>query len=86
MVVQTKVHNNKTCQKLEEKETRKKTLEGRLERTKCDNQEMFEFLQLLKRPTNSTANEFNPMDKEDWSEVVKKSKKRSASSFFSRRN
>ena len=86
MAVQTKVYNDKICKKIDNKETRKKILEGRLERNDCDNQEVFDFLQLLKRPKNSTTNDFNPMDKADWSEVVKKSKKRSVSSFFSKRN
>ena len=74
MVVQTKVYNDKICKKIDNKETRKKILEGRLERNDCDNQEVFDFLQLLKRPKNSTTNDFNPMDKAYWSEVVKKSK------------
>ena len=38
MAVQTKVHDDKMHEKLDEKEARKKTLEGRLERIDCDNQ------------------------------------------------
>ena len=49
MEVQSKVHNDKIYKQLDDKGTRKKTLEGRLERTNCENQEVFEFLKLLKR-------------------------------------
>ena len=37
MAVQSKVHNDKIYAKLDDKATRKKILEGRLERTNCDN-------------------------------------------------
>ena len=46
------MHDDKTHEELDEKETRKKRLEGRLEREDCDNQEMFELLQLLKSLKN----------------------------------
>ena len=82
MAVQTKVHNDKMHKKLDDKERRKKTLEGRLERTDCDNQEVIDFLQLLKRPKNSNENDFNPMDKSHWREVIKKSKKRACLRSF----
>ena len=48
MQVQTKVYDNKTCKKNKLKKS-KKILEGKLQRSDCDNQEVFEFLQLLKR-------------------------------------
>ena len=51
---------------------RKKILEAKLERRARDNQEVFEFLQLLKRSIRETINEFNPMHKEDWIKVAKK--------------
>ena len=40
MGVRKKLHNDKTCEKLDDNEKRKKTLEGRLERSDCDNQEV----------------------------------------------
>ena len=45
---------------------------------------MFEFLQLLKRPVNAKEIEFRPKEKDEWTKVVKKASKRSASSFFSK--
>ena len=50
MALQTKMCHDKTCAKLDDKATRKKTLEGKLKRDDCDDKEVFEFLQLLKRP------------------------------------
>ena len=62
----------KSTKKLDDKETRKKALEGVLQRTDCDNQEVFDFLQLLKRPKTTTSDDFNLLHKEDWSKVVNK--------------
>ena len=81
MASQSKVHKDKICKKLDDKETRKNILEGRLEKPDCDNEEFFKFFQILKRK-NTTVNDFNPLYKEGWSKVVKKSKKRSTPSFF----
>ena len=50
MEMQTKVYNDKAFEKLDDKESRKNILEDRPERADCDNQEIFESLQLLKRP------------------------------------
>ena len=41
---------------------------------------------MLKRPENARRTEFRPMEKEEWTKVVGKASKRSASSFFSKRN
>ena len=46
---------------------------------------MFEFLQLLKKPTNAPIKDFNPMGIEYWICVVRKSKK-GAHLNFSNRN
>ena len=43
MAAQTKIYNDKIDENLDEKETRKETLEGILERADCDDQEAFEF-------------------------------------------
>ena len=75
MALQTKVHKDKTCAKLDDKEIRKKIIDGKLKRAECDNEEVFEFLQLLKRPNNNEAKEFKPMEKDEWSRVVKKTSK-----------
>ena len=68
--------------KLDDRVIKKKTLEGRMERRDCDNEEVFEFLQLLKKPKNVPISGFNPMDKEDWSYAVSKSKKGAHLHFF----
>ena len=70
MAVWTKVCQDKTYEKLDERVTTKKKLEGRLERSDCDNEETFECLQLLKKPTNVPINNFNTMEKKDWSEKI----------------
>ena len=41
---------------------------------------------MLQRPEKPGGTEFRPMEKDDWTKVVKKASKRSASSFFSKRN
>ena len=43
-------------------------------------------MQLLKRPENAGGKEFRPIEKEEWTKVAEKARKRSASSFFSKRN
>ena len=61
MAVRRKVHQDKMHVKLDDRVIKKKTLEGRMERRDCDNEEVFEFLQLLKKPKNAHINDFNPM-------------------------
>ena len=53
MEIQTKTHYDKMNAKLDDRATREKMLEGKLKREDCHNKEVFEFLQLLKRPENA---------------------------------
>ena len=55
-------------------------MEGLLERNNCDNTEVFEFLKLIKRKKDTTTQDFTSLNKENWSKVVNKSMKNSASS------
>ena len=68
------------------KRREEKKLEGYSERNDCDNEEAFEFLNFLRRKNQPIIQELAPTSKEDWSKVMKKSKKNSAFSFFSNRN
>jgi len=86
MAIETKMYRDKIYAKLDDKVIRKKILEGKLKREDCDDKDAFEFLPLLKRPEKAGGIEFRPMEKDDWTKVVKKASKRSASSFFSKRN
>ena len=43
MVVQPKLHRDKIYKKLDHKETRKTILEGKMQRTDCENQEVLIF-------------------------------------------
>ena len=65
-------------------QVRDKILEGRLRKEECDDERVFEFMKLLKVPIG-----FRQHHKEiliaDWEKVVKRSKKQSASSIFSKR-
>ena len=85
MALQTEVWKDKTHAKLDDKEIRKKIIDGKLKRAECDNEEVFEFIQSLKRSNSNEAKAFKPMEKDEWSRIVKKASKRSASSFFLRR-
>ena len=84
MAIETKMHQDKIHAKLDDKEIRKKILEGKLKREDCDDKDVFEFLQLLKRLEKAGRTEFRPMEKDDLTKVVKKASKRSTSSFFSK--
>ena len=86
MAIETKMYQDKIYAKLDDKAIRKKILEGKLKREECDDKEVFEFLQLLTRPEKAGGTEFRSMEKEEWTKVVRKASKRSASSFFSKRN
>ena len=43
---------------------RRKSLEERLERNDCDNEQVFEFLEFLKREKESITKDFIPLGKE----------------------
>ena len=64
---------------------RDKILNGTLQREECDNERVYRLLKLLHQNSKSYYNR-NPIKItiDDWTKVVKQSKKRSASSIFSR--
>ena len=72
MAIETKMHQDKIHAKLDDKEIRKKILEGKLKREDCDDKDVFEFLQLLKRPEKAGRTEFRPMEKDDWTKLSRK--------------
>ena len=86
----TKAHRSKAYQdkiynKLQENNTRDKILAGQLTPEDCDNEEVFEFLSLLKNPQQNNKPPYEPITEDKWIEEVKRSKKASVSSIFSRR-
>ena len=60
-------------------------LDGRLRRQDCDDERVHKLLKLLKVPPEQRNNRIKNMLVDDWERVVKGSKKRSASSIFSKR-
>ena len=79
------IYNDKIYDKLQQDEIRDKILQGRLVEEDCDNREVFEFLQLLKNPLQCAKPSFEPITAEDWIREVKRAKKKSTSSIFSKR-
>ena len=78
-------HQDKTHKKLRNNSTRDKILNGTLQRSECDDERVHEFLKLLKVPRGQNRNRIKEITEEEWISVVKRSKKRSASSIFSKR-
>ena len=65
---------------------RNKILEERFAREDCKDENVFKFLSLSKQPEYWEKKEyFWPIIEEEWVGVVKRVKKRSASSIYSRR-
>lgn len=82
---QTKIYQDKIYHKLQEDDVREKILNGTLYAQDCDNREVLEFLTLLKNPNREDTTTFKPITDEDWVREVKRSKKASTSSIFSKR-
>ena len=61
-------------------------LNGDAKREDCDEEEVCEFLRLLKRPKRLTPDDNDCMQNNEWRMVVKNTKKSSTSSMFSRRD
>ena len=85
MAHESNMYNDKIYPLLQQDQVRDKILKGRLVEDDCDNEEVFEFLQLLKNPSQCSKPAFQPITEDDWIREVKKSKKRSSSSIFSKR-
>ena len=79
------MHKDKICPLLQQDSVRNKILRRRLVESDCDNKEVFEFLKLLKNPTQCNKPSFKPITEDECTREVKKSKKRSSSSIFSKR-
>ena len=58
-----------------------------LQREECDDQDVYEFLTILKkeRGHQQGSNSMAPITEEEWTQTVKKAKRKSASSIFSKR-
>ena len=83
---QSIAYKDKIYDKLKKDEIRNRVLNGEIEEHECDDRRVFEFLKLLKKQSNDTSiNIQSKITLEKWNNVVKQSKKRSASSIFSRR-
>jgi len=73
-------------EKLKRDNVRDKVLKGELEEQECDDARVFEFLKLLKQQNNTERQSIElKVTMENWTKTVKQSKKRSASSIFSKR-
>ena len=68
-------------------EIRDKILEGVLKKEDVDNEDLYDFLELLKlnEKQKKMNNEFKAMTIEDWRTIMKKCKSKSVSSVFSKR-
>ena len=55
---QTKIYQDKICNKLQQDNKREKISDGDLRRQECDSKEVFEFLKLLKNPNRDDATTF----------------------------
>lgn len=76
-------HADRIYEKLRHDKACDKILDGRLNKDECDDERAHEFLQLLKMPNRRLSRKL--LSIEEWEKVVKKSKKQSASSMFSKR-
>jgi len=62
-------------------------LKGELKWEDCDSKDVYEFLSLLKQLKNIRyTNQFNTINIEEWRTMVKRSKKRSTLSIYSKQN
>jgi len=84
----TPMYQDKIYKKLSSDITRNSILDGTLSREDYDNEEVFYFLSLLKQPLqswNDKNRKFQPVAQDQWVREVKRAKKQSTSSIFSKR-
>ena len=83
----TKVYKNRIIKALNQNEIRDKILKGTITKDEVNDKDVYDFLRLLALPNGQeiTTKKFDPITLEDWKYVVKKSKRKSVSSVFSRR-
>ena len=62
-------------------------MNGTLSREECDNEDVYQFMKLLKKPGGYERGSNKMVDilVDEWTRVVKKAKRKSASSVFSKR-
>ena len=84
---ETAAYKNKIIKALNKDEVRDKILEGTLTKDDVQHNDVHDFLKLLITHKGRKINtrEFEPITIEDWKAVVKRSKRKSMSSVFSRR-
>ena len=80
-----KAYQDKIYNKLINKSIQKKILNGSLESNEYDHPEVYQFLKLLTQE-KYTEYRYQPITIEEWKTVVRKLKKQSSSSIFSKRN
>jgi len=81
-----KVYKDRIYEKLKHDDVRDKILSGELDTEECDYWDVHEFLSLLKKSGTDNENEVRgEIGEAEWEDIVKKSKRRSASSVFSQR-
>ena len=82
------MYKDKIYQKLQQDDTRDAILDRNLDLLECDNKDVYKFLSLLKQPIHLRQQEkrnFQEVTQEQWIKEVKRAKKQSASSIFSKR-
>ena len=84
---ETAVYKNRIVKLLNKDEIREKILKGTLTREEVQDDNVYNFLKLLRNEERWTNNnkELDPITLEDWKAVVQRSKRKSVSSVFSRR-
>ena len=82
----SKAYKDKIYNKLQQNDIRDKILSRELDISECDDNVVHEFLALLKkRESDSQSNELIDISELEWETIVKKAKRKSASSIFSNR-
>ena len=82
----TKACVDKTCNSTDENKTRDAIMNGELNKEECDDEEVYQFLRLLKRSKRLMPDDEDCMQINEWKQVIRKAKKRRMSSAFSRRD
>ena len=79
----TKAHDDKTCDVINENNTRDAIMKEKLNRDECDNDDAHQFLQLLKIPKGLIPDNEDDPQVNERKQVVRRAKKRIISSMFS---
>ena len=74
-VKSTKVHNDKMNEVANENKTRDAIMKGELNRDKCDDDDVHQFLQLSKRPKGLTPDNEDDVQANEWKQVIRRTKK-----------